>query len=499
MLSNNPIVISRGANAPLGPSETVHIRLEWAHAPGELDICCFMVGGNGKVPSDDYMIFYNQDTDPHAGVRFMGNEGNRARFEVIPGNIPSTVDKCVFTATLEETGVFRDVSGLTLVASGADSAVSYIAEQLSDERALVIAELYRHSSGWKLRAVGQGFNGGLAPLARAHGVTVEEEAGEAAASAEPQQQTQVNSQEQMQTQWGMQEQAITEWRTQEQAQLQDQIQPQGRVQEVTQQLHEQPQPQQQTQPQEISQEMAQEEIAQSDPASRPVRPQSIPFHVLKQKAVLSLEKKQLAALKARVAVVLDASGTMHPYYEDGTVQRLFEQALAVAAHAGVEGGMDVWLFGSEAKRMPSVTERDAADYIQRTYPAPLAIGGAGAGNNEPAVMKDLISKYVKEQPSRDIPVIILFFSDGGIYLNEEIEALLKEASRYPLYWQFIGIGSSQYGVLERLDDVVGRQSDNADFVAFDDMDRIDDEALYDRLFDKLPNWLNEARRKGILG
>jgi stress response protein SCP2 len=45
-----------------------------------------------------------------------------------------------------------------------------------DVRAMVIAELYRHTSNgqpsWKLRAVGQGWADGLDGLARAHGLDV---------------------------------------------------------------------------------------------------------------------------------------------------------------------------------------------------------------------------------------------------------------------------------------------------------------------------------------
>ncbi|MBL0910660.1 TerD family protein, partial [Pectobacterium carotovorum] len=40
------------------------------------------------------------------------------------------------------------------------------------EKALILGEVYRHNSGWKFRALGQGFNGGLEPLAINYGVDV---------------------------------------------------------------------------------------------------------------------------------------------------------------------------------------------------------------------------------------------------------------------------------------------------------------------------------------
>jgi len=36
----------------------------------------------------------------------------------------------------------------------------------------VFAELYRNGAEWKFNAIGQGYAGGLAPMARQYGVTV---------------------------------------------------------------------------------------------------------------------------------------------------------------------------------------------------------------------------------------------------------------------------------------------------------------------------------------
>ena len=47
-----------------------------------------------------------------------------------------------------------------------------LSEDASTETAMVFGELYRHGAEWKFRAVGQGFNGGLGPLAQSYGVNV---------------------------------------------------------------------------------------------------------------------------------------------------------------------------------------------------------------------------------------------------------------------------------------------------------------------------------------
>ncbi len=47
-----------------------------------------------------------------------------------------------------------------------------LSEDYSTETAMVFAEVYRNSGEWKFKAVGQGYAGGLAPLATQHGVNV---------------------------------------------------------------------------------------------------------------------------------------------------------------------------------------------------------------------------------------------------------------------------------------------------------------------------------------
>ena len=93
---------------------------------------------------------------------------------------------------------------------------------------------------------------------------------------------------------------------------------------------------------------------------------------------------------------------------------------------------------------------------------------------------------------------MLFFSDGGVYRDKEIEPELTAAATEPLFWQFVGLGRANYGVLEQLDDLKGRTVDNADFFALDDLDTVSDEDLYDRLLNEFPGWLKEVRSRGIL-
>ena len=55
---------------------------------------------------------------------------------------------------------------------GTEIARYDLSEDASTETAMIFGELYRHGGEWKFKAIGQGFNGGLSPLARSFGVNV---------------------------------------------------------------------------------------------------------------------------------------------------------------------------------------------------------------------------------------------------------------------------------------------------------------------------------------
>ena len=78
----------------------------------------------------------------------------------------------------------------------------------------------------------------------------------------------------------------------------------------------------------------------------------------------------------------------------------------------------------------------------------------------------------------------------------EIKKLMKQASEMPLFWQFVGVDGSNYGLLENLDELEGRFVDNAGFFALDDFMAVSNDELYDRLLNEFPIWLNEVKRLG---
>ena len=94
--------------------------------------------------------------------------------------VPPDVDKISFCVTIHEAESRRQNFGMVgkafircMNASGNAEIARYdLSEDSSTETAMIFGELYRAGGDWKFRAVGQGYNGGLGPLARSFGVNV---------------------------------------------------------------------------------------------------------------------------------------------------------------------------------------------------------------------------------------------------------------------------------------------------------------------------------------
>jgi tellurite resistance protein TerA len=169
-------VLSPGANATL-PGGDLTVLIRHGTIPGaEIDVSAFLVTGTGKVRSDADMCFYGQPSVAGGVVALAGASGGETRFTVAPSRIPAGVEKVVFTATIHENRApFSRVPEIGLEVGGISGRIPC---QGMTETALILAELYQRNGAWKVRVVGQGFNGGLAKLAPHLGVEIAEPAPE---------------------------------------------------------------------------------------------------------------------------------------------------------------------------------------------------------------------------------------------------------------------------------------------------------------------------------
>ena len=208
--------------------------------------------------------------------------------------------------------------------------------------------------------------------------------------------------------------------------------------------------------------------------------------------VFELKKKNLETTVAKVGLVLDISGSMVPRFKNGTVQSIVNKTLPLAVQFDDDGELDFWFYGTTARQMNSVNLKNYTKAVPDDWKhLMMELGGR---NNEPVVMRMVVDEYKDTK----IPAYVLFITDGGVNNKKEIRNIITEASHLPIFWQFVGVGGKNYGVLENLDTMTGRYVDNAGFFALDDFMKVSNEELYARLLEEFPAWLEAIRKKGMI-
>jgi len=217
---------------------------------------------------------------------------------------------------------------------------------------------------------------------------------------------------------------------------------------------------------------------------------------LAKKATVSLEKRQLQQLTAKVALVLDATGSMNRQYKQGRVQEVVNRLLPLAVSFDDDQALDCWAFGEHCSYLGEVGLNNYTDFIDTVQGGWRKWELGARTNNEAGVMKAVTDFYKKD--GLDVPVYVLFISDGGVRDTRGITDIMIRAAKLPIFWQFVGLGGRSYGILKNLDDMTGRLLDNCSFFELDDLDDVSEEALYENMLEEFPSWLKEAREIGLI-
>ncbi|CBG73860.1 VWA domain-containing protein [Streptomyces sp. LBUM 1478] len=213
----------------------------------------------------------------------------------------------------------------------------------------------------------------------------------------------------------------------------------------------------------------------------------------------SLDRHGLRGQRAAVYLVIDHSGSMRPYYKDGSVQALADRVLGLSAQLDDDGTVPVVFFSTG---VDAVTEIGLADHHGRIDRIVAGLGHMGRTDYHLAM--DAVIDHYLDCGAED-PAFVVFQTDGGPTSRLAAERYMCKAARLPLFWQFIGFGdprSKQFDFLRRLDDLAvpgKRVVDNAGFFhAGADPRTVSDAELYDRLVGEFPQWLAAARAEGIV-
>lgn len=191
-----PINLSKGQKVDLtkgNPSlKKIMVGLGWdvnsfdSGADFDLDAAAFMVGENGKCPTEKEFIFYGNLEHSSGALKHMGDnltgdgEGDDEQILVDLTAIPQNVSRIAFTVTIYDSDARRQNFGQVSNAfirivdeTTGNELIRYdLSEDFSIETAVVVGELYRYNGEWKFNAIGSGFQGGLAALCGHYGIQV---------------------------------------------------------------------------------------------------------------------------------------------------------------------------------------------------------------------------------------------------------------------------------------------------------------------------------------
>jgi len=186
------ISLVKGGNTSLDKSlKKLFLGLGWnvRRADGasfDLDASAFLLDSNGRAKSDSMFIFYNQPQSECGGVIYKGDnrtgqgDGDDEIIQINLEKIKTEVDKVVIVVSIDQATERRQNFGQVEKASirlvdetnGQEYARYDLSEDYSSHTAVIFGELYRHNGIWKFKAIGEGFEGGLAAVARSYGINI---------------------------------------------------------------------------------------------------------------------------------------------------------------------------------------------------------------------------------------------------------------------------------------------------------------------------------------
>lgn len=454
--------------------------------PSVYDFCCFGVDASGKLSDDRYMIFYNQTSSPNNEITY-NPSNSAAKFDVNLSALPLSIEKLIFTVSIDGNGVMGNISNHSFhLSQNGTSALSMelAGSDFKQEKAIISVELYRKEE-WRINAVANGFNGGLSALLAAYGGT---EVSDSTPQAQP---APVSAPTPAPVHTPTPTPAHTH--TPAPAVTPPEATPSstpivtsnGVVLKKT------------------EEQLTKEVMGKISLSKDKV---NLEKHVVNlSKTVVNLSKKSgvdLGSTRAKVVVVLDYSGSMNSLYNNGTVQKTINRLVPLGLTFDDNGSIDVYLFQTDYRKIDDLNLSNYEKYISNVV---QRSGYSMGGTNYAPVLKAIIEGGVIYKggflgfgAQREVisplvddgdPTFILFITDGANADRQASDAIIRKSSEMNVFIQFIGIGNENFTYLKSLDDMPGRKRDNTGFSAMKDLNKASDEELYTNVLEQFSQWL----------
>lgn len=166
------LVINDTSSAP------VKIIYEHAAAPDSMDIdsYCFALQDNGKVSCDEDLIFFGNTKSSDSSIESVAANG-KSVVSVALDKVDASVSKIAVCYSIygdnSEQNFSKVSKPLIRFFEGNKETYRFELTDLTSEKTVVAAEIYRYKGKWKISFVGSGYNSGLKQLCESYGVNVE--------------------------------------------------------------------------------------------------------------------------------------------------------------------------------------------------------------------------------------------------------------------------------------------------------------------------------------
>lgn len=179
--------MTKGANVGLADlsddAGSVIASLSWSSTTGDgdADVSVLLLDGSGKVRGDSDFFYYNNPAATDGSVQLLGKTptdgGSEDRIGLDLTAVPADVERLVVAASRYGGSRFGELDDLRMTVADrtGDVLLGFSIADAGVESAFIFGELYRRGPEWKYRAIGQGYETGLAGLATDFGIDVDAE------------------------------------------------------------------------------------------------------------------------------------------------------------------------------------------------------------------------------------------------------------------------------------------------------------------------------------
>jgi len=245
------------------------------------------------------------------------------------------------------------------------------------------------------------------------------------------------------------------------------------------------------------------------------------FVNLQKVAQKAVEVCGLNGQKAKVALVTDYSPSMDGMFRNGTVQAIIDKLLALGVRFDDNGAIDMFLLNHSVVDIGELSKDDFYGYADNLYRRYGTDGGTAYAPSIQAVIDKYASTGILPASAKNVlnsilggigkifgfnkkqdgstaietveePAYVMIVTDGENQDREKAMRLLEATKDLPIFFQFVGIGFG-FNFLQQ-----ASKLDNVGFFSMNDFLKMSEDELYQKMLYKFPQWLKNARAKGIV-